>query len=38
MLDDKLFVPKTIVLLIAVVAIVGGIIGISFETIYNIVK
>lgn len=37
-LDDKLFVPKVIVLLIAVVAIVGSIIGISFETINYIIE
>ena len=36
--DDKLFVPKVIVLLIAVVAIVGSIMGIPFETINDIIK
>ena len=37
-LDDPLFVPKLIVLLIAVVAIVGSVMGIPFETINDIIK
>ncbi len=37
-MDDRLFVPKLILVLIAVVAIVGSIIGISFEIINPIIE